>query len=228
MANEQATGDNKGAPPAPPAGKEAPPPAPPAAPAPSSLIDGKEAAAAVTGKPPAPPPGVPEKYDLKLPKDSLVPEAALVKIADLARQRGFTNEQAQAFVEQHSALYAEHVTAESQAQAAHFTQLQDSWKANIAKDPVLGGERLGESMEVVKRFVDKRFSPELKKLLVDSGLHNNDHVFRFLYAMGKDDMNDRAAGSGAAPAGAPQKKSLEQIYQERADAAKKAVAANRT
>ena len=113
------------APPAAPAAEVKPPAAPPATPvtmppgapggAGGTILGGKaeepkpgetkpaDPAAAKTEPKKEEKPAVPEKYDLKAPEGSLLAEPMLEKIAAFARERGFSQEQAQAMVEHESA-----------------------------------------------------------------------------------------------------------------------------
>lgn len=177
-----------------------------------SLLDGAEGAKKIVGEAPkvddktktepkpgeAPKGGPPEKYTLAIPKDSLLQDADLPRIEALSRTRGLTQEQAQAFVEAQSEL----LSVDAKAEQERFGQLQKEWKATITADPVLGNAKLPESMEAVKRYVEdpKKFPVGLKKILVDSGLHNHPEVFRFLHGLAAEGKNDKVVvppGGGA-------------------------------
>ena len=128
----------------------------------------------------------PEKYDLKLPEKSLLTQASLDKISAIAKERGLSNEQAQAFVERESAAIAE----DRQTQKAEFVKLNNGWFEELKSDKVFGGEKLAEADEKVSRFIDTFGTPEFKKELMDSGMGRHPGFFRMLRsaaeAMGED------------------------------------------
>jgi len=172
-----------------------------------SLLDGADGAKKIGGDlkaddkgktGDAPKGGAPEKYALTIPKESLLSAVDLPRIEALARTRGLTQEAAQAFVEAQSEL----LTEDAKAEKERFAQLQKTWVDTIKTDATLGNAKLGDSMETVKRYVEdsKKFPPGLKKILVDSGLHNHPEVFRFLHGLALEGKNDKAV---VPPGGGP-------------------------
>jgi hypothetical protein len=61
-------------------------------------------------------------------------------------------------------------------------------------DQEFGGEKLSENLSVAKKALDAFGTPELRKLLDDSGLGNHPEVIRMMYRAGKAISEDRFVG----------------------------------
>lgn len=151
-------------------------------------------------------PVVPEKYDVKLPKDSHLNAEHVEKLSAYARSKGLSNEQAQALLDR------EHETVSSfvEAQKAHLAKQADEvWIGQIKADPEFGGDKLKESTAHAHRFMNKYASPELKKLLNDTGYGNHPELFRAFARAGREMADDKILPGGGLPGA---KKSPEDIF----------------
>lgn len=64
------------------------------------------------------------------------------------------------------------------------------WKQQVETDPVLGGANLDANQAVAEAGVDAIASPELKQLLIETGMSNHPEVFKAFHKLGlmiKDD-----------------------------------------
>lgn len=86
------------------------------------------------------------------------------------------------------------------ARVAAFTATVQGWAAEVKADPVLGGDKLEESLAVAKRAIDLG-PPELKALLQSTGMGNHPAVFKWAHTVGKALSPDKFVQGGNAPAG---------------------------
>jgi predicted RNase H-like nuclease (RuvC/YqgF family) len=132
---------------------------------------------------------VPEKYELKFAEKSpLDPQEDAEKIAAYCKQHHFTNEQAQAYVQQ----LEERASALTARQQADQLNTREAWKTQTIADKELGGEKLQETLAHTKRVMD-RFAPEgsgFRQLLDESGYGNHPEFVRFIAKIGKTMAED--------------------------------------
>jgi len=185
-----------------PASQSAAPATPPtdsstAAPANGQPEAGKEAStdgAAKPGDKPADAPAIPEKYEFKLPEDIKLEGAALEELSGLAKELGLTQEQAQKVADL-GAKQAQ--TLASQYVEQHKTTVNE-WATQTKTDKEIGGEALEANLGAAKKALDQFGSPELKKLLNESGLGNHPEVVRMFVKAGKAISEDGRLVTGAA------------------------------
>jgi hypothetical protein len=148
---------------------------------------------------------VPEKYDIKLPDDSLLDDGAVERIAAEARKQGLSNEQAQAFTDAQSAAVAEFADAEK----ARIKEIAEGWKAKAESDPEVGGDGFKQNSELALRVVNRFGNEEFKKALEETGLGNHPDLFRFVVKIGKAMSEDQLVFPGAEQ---PKEKSAEETF----------------
>lgn len=134
-------------------------------------------------------PVVPEKYELTLPENSLLEPRHLAKIEAAAKAQGLTNEQAQLFVEKHSNEIAEDHAA-----------MQVEWTQQLTKDPEIGGDKLGEHVELAKRALNTFADEEFKGLLLKTGYGSHPGMVRTFARIGKLMGEDKLVVGGTNPA----------------------------
>jgi hypothetical protein len=139
---------------------------------------------------------LPEKYDLKLPDQSLVDPKRLADIEAEARASKMTQEQAQALVDREHKIMSELVKS-------HQDRI-NGWMQESIADKEIGGPEINRNIELAKRLVDTFGSPLLKKQLEDSGMGQNPELLRLFVRLGKAYGEDRLV-TGAK--GVPVKKS---------------------
>jgi hypothetical protein len=144
----------------------------------------------------------PEKYALKFPEGGHVDASDLTAIEQLARAQDWTNDEAQAFVNQRDA---------DVKKAA--TQFQEETKA----DPVYGGAHFDETQTHVTRALDKlrpAGTPRgdaFRALLNKSGYGNHLEVVSLLADLGKQMAEDSPVG-GIAGGGGDSKDAASSLY----------------
>ena len=126
-------------------------------------------------------PKVPEKYELKLPKDSVLDTAHLERIAAEAKARGLSQEDAQALVERDNALWATFAKEEAVKTEAYIKGWLDDAKA----DKEIGGENFTKNAELSYRVIEKFGTKEFKKALEDTGLGNHPELVRVFVKIGQ-------------------------------------------
>jgi hypothetical protein len=172
-----------------------------------ALADGKTEE---TEKPKEEPPKeadtVPEKYELKLPENSLLKAQALEDIAATAKEHKLTQKQAEALVQREDkALHAYH-----QAQLDDLKVKSQVWIQDVKADKELGGEAFVKNAELASRVV-KRFGTEsFQKMISDSGAGNHPELVRIFARIGKAMSEDQLVIPGSQSGRGP--RSMEDIF----------------
>jgi len=148
---------------------------------------------------------VPEKYELKLPDGSPLNAKALDQVASFAKEKGLTQDEAQAILERESAVLASYVDSQKQ----ELAQKQKEWVESIKTDKEIGGDGFNKTIEMAKRVVDRFATDSLKKALNDSGLGNHPELVRFVARIGKAMSEDQLILPSAQTGG---KKSMEDVF----------------
>lgn len=145
----------------------------------------------------------PEKYTLTLPEKGHILEEDLGTIEEVARKNNWTNDEAQAALEEHNAQLA--------AQS-------EKWMAETKVDKDLGGAKLEQTQLQTKAAIDFLFpkgDPYREgfiNFLNRGGAGNNINVVRALVRIGKHQAEDgNVSGSGSGSGGGGQQKSAEDV-----------------
>lgn len=143
-------------------------------------------------------PQIPENYEFTVPEGVTVLDGAKEAYAEVAKELGLTQEQAQKAFEKLSSKGVE-------AQRAQLETMTKQWADQSTADPEFGGEKLQESLVVSRKALDSFGTPELRNLLNESGLGNHPELIRFMYRAGKAISEDKfiAGRSGQAQAKDP-------------------------
>jgi hypothetical protein len=136
---------------------------------------------------------VPEKYELKLPKDSLLDPKRMEKIASFAKEQGFSQAQAQALLDRES----DAVSSYAASQKESLSQKATEWIKEVEGDKELGGQNYKQSLENAKRAIDRFGSETLKKQLNETGLGNHPELVRAFARIGKEIAEDKAVLKGS-------------------------------
>lgn len=126
--------------------------------------------------------GAPEKYEFKAPEGQTYDESILTEFSVAAKEANLSQEAASKLLDKMGPALSASIVARNQAQ---IDSIQTQWKEASTNDKEFGGDKLQENLGVAKLAVDKFGSPELKKMLSDTGLGNNPEVIRFFYRAGK-------------------------------------------
>lgn len=148
---------------------------------------------------------VPDKYDLKIPKDSILDEGHIEKVTAFAKANKLTNDEAQGILDKDNAFKASVI----EGQQEELAKSQAAWIEEAKKDTEIGGDKFAENAALAQRVVDKFGTPAFKKALIDSGLGDHPEVIRIFQRMGKQMKDDEFIMSGSAPTG---KKSMEDVF----------------
>lgn len=138
-------------------------------------------------------PQVPEKYDLKLPKDSSLEPGAVEAVASFSKERKLSNEHAQVVLEA--------VHAHLESQRAELKTRVNGWADDIKGNKEFGGAKLRESMEASKRFMERYAGAEFRKVLDSSGLGNHPGFVEMCVRAGLAMKEDTIVTSGTSASG---------------------------
>jgi len=144
--------------------------------------------------PAAPAPVVtPEKYDLKVPDKSLLDAASVEKIASFAKDRGFSQEQAQALLERDN----QNAVASEAAQQEALKAQSQQWVKDVMTDKEIGGKDAKQNVALAHRVIERFASPVLVQQLRETGLGNHPELLRLFVNVGKMMSDDQLiTGSG--------------------------------
>ena len=123
-------------------------------------------------------PAAPEKYEFKAPDGQQFDPEVLKAYEGVARELGLSQEGAQKVLDAVAPKLQEQ-------QQAIIDKAQAQWAESSKADKEFGGEKLKANLAVAKKALDKFGTPELRKLLDDSGLGNHPELIRAFYRAGK-------------------------------------------
>ena len=138
--------------------------------------------------------GAPESYtDFTAPEDVVLDPTVLSEFKGIAKELNLSQTDAQKVIDRLGPTVAK----QQQAQIKETVEnAHKEWTAASKADTEFGGDKLDANLAVAKTALDTYGTPELKKLLVDSGLGNHPEVIRFCYRAGKAAKEDgHVAGS---------------------------------
>jgi flagellar biosynthesis GTPase FlhF len=138
-------------------------------------------------------PVVPEKYDLKLPENAQIKADQLEKIAQYAKEQGFSQEQAQKYLERENQVLSEF----QQAQQDGLKTQTKAWVESAQADKEYGGEKFKENLELARRALSKFAPQEFVKVLDETGLGNHPELIRTFFRIGNSMKDDRIVNPGA-------------------------------
>ena len=163
--------------------------------------EGQQAEGAKTEGEQAKPEGAPEKYEFQAPEGQKFDDTVLGAYSEIAKELNLSQEAAQKVLDK--------VAPVIQArQAEQIEAVRTAWAESAKTDKEFGGDKLPENLATAKKALDTFGTPELKKLLNESGLGNNPEVIRAFYRAGKAISEDKFVGGKAAPADANDARSL--------------------
>lgn len=172
----------------------------PAAPAePGATDPATPPADGATPAAPTEPAGAPEEYaDFTVPEGMTLDTEAIGELKVLAKEKNLGQEDTQKFVDL-GAKIVQKVESQYKDQIAN---VQAGWLEATKTDKEFGGDNLQENVAVAKKALDAFGTPELSKLLTESGLGNNPEIIRVLYRVGKAVSEDRLVPGDKKPGGA--------------------------
>lgn len=175
-----------------------PPAMPPAAPATAVIPAASTLLTDASKEPPKAEVKPPVEIKLTLPKDSLLTQAQVDKIAAISRERGLSQEQADAVMANQNGQLQEFRDANVKA----WQERTSAWEKELQANKEFGGEKLKEFDAGASEVVIKYGGQDMLKLLKDSGYAKNPAVAQFLWNIHKAMRPDKivAPGAPSAPA----------------------------
>jgi len=132
--------------------------------------------------------GAPEKYEaFKAPQGVAIDAATSTEFGTLAKELNLSQEGAQKVYDLGAKISKQASDKVRSDVAAAVTQ----WAADAKADNEIGGEKFDENLGVAKTGLEKHGTPELKKLLKESGLGNHPEFIRHFVRLGKAHVNDK-------------------------------------
>jgi hypothetical protein len=156
--------------------------------------DGGKAETAEQGSDQEVKPKAPEKYEFRAPEGLQLDDAVIGAFSEVAKELDLPQEAAQKVIDKMAPVFAARQAEQLKAVSAEWT------RASMA-DKEFGGEKIAENLAMAKKALDDFATPELRKLLDETGLGNHPEVIRVFYRAGKRLSEDvvvggrRAAGS---------------------------------
>lgn len=149
--------------------------------------------------------GAPEKYeDFTPPEGSQLDAAVMQQFGDVARELNLPQDKAQLLIDKVAPVIA-------QRQAEQVETMRTEWAAQATADKEFGGDKLNENLAVAQRAMTQFATPELTKLLNDTGLGNHPEVIRFMVRAGKAVSEDGVV-TGGVPAATGQQSAAQVLY----------------
>ncbi|MDY7579358.1 protease [Herbaspirillum sp. RTI4] len=143
--------------------------------APAAIVPAE--APTASEEPQAPAPKAPEKYDFKT-VDGKVDTSVLTKFESVARELDLTQDQAAKLIDTLAPQVA-------QAQKARQDAQVSAWADAAKADKEIGGDKLNENLAIAKKALDTFGTPELTKMLNDSGMGNHPEIIRAFLRAGQ-------------------------------------------
>jgi len=148
----------------------------------------------------------PEKFELKLPEDSVLDETHVLAVTSLAQEKGLTQDQAQEMLNRDSTL----LKGFKEGQQKLFAEQVKVWAEQVQSDSEIGGASYKDNVHLASQVVTKYGSEQFKKDLDATGFGNHPELMRFLTRIGKAIGNDSLVKPGAQAQG--KRKSMEEIF----------------
>jgi hypothetical protein len=139
----------------------------------------------------------PKEIKLTLPKDSVLQQAQVDKIAAFARERGLSQEVAQATLEMQAAQMKEFADGHVKA----WNDRVAGWEKELQTHKEFGGEKLKEFDSGASEVVMKYGGEDMMKLLRESGYSKNPKVAQFLWNIHKAMRPDKIVAPQAGSVG---------------------------
>lgn len=161
-------------------------------------------------------PEKPKEYKLVLPQGQEVAPEDLERLTNFAREKGLSEEQAQALLEYELSGRKAFVEAQKRALAEQVT----SWAKELETDKEVGGEKFNENIELARRFIAENAPPEFMKALNETGFGNYPPLVRFIVRLARKAAPDNmgAPQTQGAAQDLPLQERLRKRYQEEAKA----------
>ena len=139
-----------------------------------------------------------EYADFAAPDGVTLNTDAVTELKAFAAEKKLTQEDAQKLVD----LGAKTMQQQQAALVSQIEQAQAQWSDASRTDKEFGGDKLAENVAVAKQALDTFGSPELSKMLKESGLGNHPEIIRAFFRVGKAISEDKLERGNPPPANA--------------------------
>ncbi len=156
--------------------------------------DGKKA----DGKSDAKPDGAPEEYAaFVMPEGVEVNKEGLEAFLPIAKELDLSQDQAQKLVGIQTKML---IAAEEKSQT-DWASTKAEWRESAENDKEFGGEKLEESLVLIRDAMKEWGSPELEKLMKATGFGDHPAILRHFYHLGQMKQEDGFSRGGDAGSG---------------------------
>jgi hypothetical protein len=145
---------------------------------------------------------------LELPRDSVLSQADVDRVAATARERGLSKEDAEALLKEQDATVRGHVARQQEQSKTQRAE----WVKTIQNDPELGGDKLAVTQKNSLRAIEKFMPPELREKLKETGFGDFPPLVKMLNAIGAAMAEDKGPLGGAGTGGAGKKSAEDVLY----------------
>lgn len=135
--------------------------------------------------------GAPEKYEFTLPEGFAKGEL-MGELESVAKELNLPQAEAQKLVDLGIKQRSEFVKQQQDSVAT----MQEAWITSTKADKEFGGDKLDQNMAVAKKALDAFGTPELRTLLIESGLGNHPEIIRAFYRAGQKISDDTHVSAG--------------------------------
>lgn len=129
----------------------------------------------------------PEQYEFNAPEGKQFDPEVMKSFSEIAKELDLPQEAAQKVLDKVAPKIMER-------QMQVLETARNEWAESARTDKEFGGEKLNENLVVAKKALDSFGTPELRKLLNESGLGNHPEMIRLMYRAGKAISEDRFVG----------------------------------
>jgi len=144
------------------------------------------------------PKGAPEAYEpFKAPEGWEIDQALLADFSPTLKELNLTQEQAQKVIDFAPKLVEQTAVATTTKVLDELGMAdRQTWVDAVKSDKEFGGDKLPENLAVAKKAMDAFASPELRALLIKSGMGNHPEMVRAFYRAGKAISADNYVAGG--------------------------------
>lgn len=131
--------------------------------------------------------GAPEAYEFQAMEGQEFDPEVMKSFSEIAKELDLPQDAAQKVLDKVAPKILER-----QMQA--LENVRNEWAESARTDKEFGGDKLNDNLVVAKKALDSFGTPELRKLLNESGLGNHPEMIRLMYRAGKAISEDRFVG----------------------------------
>lgn len=131
--------------------------------------------------------GAPEVYEFQAMEGQEFDPEVMKSFSEIAKELDLPQDAAQKVLDKVAPKILER-----QMQA--LENVRNEWAESARTDKEFGGDKLNDNLVVAKKALDSFGTPELRKLLNESGLGNHPEMIRLMYRAGKAISEDRFVG----------------------------------